>query len=361
MRVAAVSSMGCTPPGTDRTRCSLSVTEHAQGAQLPFIAGLGLAVGALHPVHYPTVENVRFCPFRCKAGSTRSVVEGPDGALVTLLPGCRPAGHAFPSVLLQCVVKTVEGQPFVAPRCIPVACAFSTEEVRCPFPANGTFIRTPKPDPKMECDDPFMEGARRRLMPPYPPPPLPPGPPRVSRTWPPWPYLCHLMIECPQPGFGQCGARLCHICPMTGCCAAEDFFLRSQCGEGQARQSGAQAGHGQEARAGVAAEGAGAAAQVPKGVLRRRPAGQLPAGGRRAAHQPVVAAAQAGGHALQPGAQAAVHLLPVLLLGGAALPPRPPVAHTTVPPHHLARRHPPAAFLLASGAAPRSSSRGAGS
>ena len=66
----------------------------------------------------------------------------------------------------QCLLKTDEGKAFVAPRCVPQPCAFSTEEVRCPFPANGTFTRTPKADPMIECEDPFMEGARRKLMPP---------------------------------------------------------------------------------------------------------------------------------------------------------------------------------------------------
>lgn len=175
------------------------------------------------------------------------------------LSSCRClAGQALFSVLLQCVVKTVEGQPFVAPRCVPVACAFSTEEVRCPFPANGSFIRTPKPDPKMECDDPFMEGARRRLMPPCRPPPLF----RVFFAWPARFYLCHLLIERNQPGFWICGARMCDR-HMTGCFAAEKSFCAATAGRGQrvipARRQGKARG---ATPACVAAEGAGAAAQV---------------------------------------------------------------------------------------------------
>ena len=112
----------------------------------------------------------------------------------------------------QCLLRTDAAAPFQPPQCGPQPCAFNGEALRCPLPLNGTFKREVmlsnrscgkygrmcrenigvckmrrrtcvkrnakffkqvelrakqvKPDPDAPCEDPFMEGARRQLMPP---------------------------------------------------------------------------------------------------------------------------------------------------------------------------------------------------
>ncbi len=72
-----------------------------------------------------------------------------------------------PPPTLQCLLRTdASAQPQPLP-CRPVACAFDAGGLAaCPFAANGSFVRDPKGDPQEACADPFLEGARRSLMPP---------------------------------------------------------------------------------------------------------------------------------------------------------------------------------------------------
>lgn len=66
----------------------------------------------------------------------------------------------------KCLLKTRRQTAFQPPQCVPRPCAFSTEEVRCPFAASGVFMRTPKTAAARKCADPFMESTQRRMLPP---------------------------------------------------------------------------------------------------------------------------------------------------------------------------------------------------
>ena len=67
----------------------------------------------------------------------------------------------------QCFFRTDASRPFQSPPCTPEPCSFRIKGMACSdfFAANGNFVREARAD-GAECEDPFMEGVRRPLMPP---------------------------------------------------------------------------------------------------------------------------------------------------------------------------------------------------